>query len=26
LIRKYGTDFYEALDAVAQDYFEISKK
>jgi hypothetical protein len=26
LIRKYGTDFYEALDAVAKDYFEIIKK
>lgn len=24
LIRKYGEEFYEALDAVAQDYFEIS--
>ena len=23
LIRKYGTEFYEALDAVAKDYFEI---
>jgi hypothetical protein len=25
LIRKYGPEFYEALDAVAQDYFEINK-
>ncbi len=25
LIRKYGQDFYEALDAVAKDYFEINK-
>ncbi len=24
LIRKYGQEFYEALDAVAKDYFEIS--
>ena len=24
LIRKYGEDFYDTLDAVAQDYFEIS--
>ena len=23
LIRKYGAEFYEALDAVAQDYFEV---
>jgi len=23
LIRKYGADFYEALDAVARDYFEV---
>ncbi len=25
LIRKYGEEFYEALDAVAKDYFEINK-
>ena len=25
LIRKYGEEFYEALDAVAKDYFEIEK-
>ncbi len=25
LIRKYGEEFYEALDAVANDYFEINK-
>lgn len=25
LVRKYGVDFYETLDAVAQDYFEIKK-
>ncbi len=26
LIRKYGKEFYEALDAVAKDYFEVMKK
>jgi Protein of unknown function (DUF3109) len=26
LIRKYGTDFYEALDAVAKDYFHVKGK
>ena len=26
IIRKYGEDFYNALDKVAQDYFEIKKK
>ncbi len=26
LIRKYGTDFYEALDAVAKDYFHVKAK
>ena len=26
LIRKYGTDFYEALDAVAKDYFYVKGK
>jgi len=26
LIRKYGTDFYEALDAVAKDYFQVKGK
>lgn len=25
LIRRYGQEFYEALDAVARDYFEISR-
>ncbi|MCU0333519.1 MAG: DUF3109 family protein [Chitinophagaceae bacterium] len=25
LIRKYGEEFYEALDAVANDYFEVQK-
>jgi hypothetical protein len=24
LVRKYGEEFYEALDAVAKDYFEIN--
>ncbi|MES2772713.1 MAG: DUF3109 family protein [Bacteroidota bacterium] len=26
LIRKYGEDFYEALDAVAKDYFHVKEK
>jgi hypothetical protein len=26
LVRKYGEEFYEALDAVAKDYFEIQKR
>jgi hypothetical protein len=26
LIRKYGKDFYEALDTVAKDYFEVQKQ
>lgn len=26
IVRKYGEDFYNALDVVAQDYFEVKKK
>ena len=26
LLRKYGTDFYEALEAVAKDYFQVKNK
>jgi hypothetical protein len=26
LTRKYGSDFYEALEAVAEDYFKVKQK